>query len=228
MSPPGAGFDRESNQRTGQHRSPVAPDDVLTAAVTLNVLARCPDDSPSWGRVCATTGWTATATVGHIVDALLYYAGQVARRARGHLPVLRDGRAAPPGQQLDNVVTAAHVLACTLRDLGGERAWHPSGLADAEGWAGMAVTEVLVHGHDAARVLGVDLTLPEAVCARTLERVFPWVPLVGAPPGRLLLAVTGRTSVPDEPSDPDWWWQSAPLQEWDGTPQRRTAPPIWR
>jgi hypothetical protein len=31
------------------------------------------------------------------------------------------------------------------------RAWHPSGKADASGWAGLAVAELLVHGHDVAR-----------------------------------------------------------------------------
>ena len=30
------------------------------------------------------------------------------------------------------------------------------------------------------------------------------------------------------PSDPGWWWQSAPLAEWDGKPRRRTSPPRWR
>ena len=74
----------------------------------------------------------------HVVDALLFYAGQVARRADRRLPVLRDGRAAPPSEQLDNVLTAAHLLTGQLRDLGTERAWHPSGSADAAGWAGMA------------------------------------------------------------------------------------------
>jgi len=61
----------------------------------------------------------------HVVDALLFYAGQVARRAGRRLPVLRDGRAAPPSEQLDNVLTAAHLLTGQLRDLGTERAWAP-------------------------------------------------------------------------------------------------------
>ena len=28
-------------------------------------------------------------------------------------------------------------------------------------------------------------------------------------------------------TDADWWWQSAPLAEWDGAPRRRTSPPPW-
>jgi len=77
---------------------------------------------------------------------VLFYAGQVARRADRRLPVLRNGRAALPSEQVDNVLTAAHLLSAQLRDIGTGRAWHPSGLADATGWAGVAVTEILVHG----------------------------------------------------------------------------------
>jgi hypothetical protein len=122
-------------------------------------------------------------------------------------------------------VTAVHVLAGLLRDLGPARAWHPSGLADASGWAGMAVTELLVHGHDVARALEIELPLPKQICRRTLIRVFPWVSLDLGPPEALLLAVTGRARVHGIPHDPEWWWQSAPVAEWDGKPRRRTSPP---
>jgi hypothetical protein len=203
-------------------------DDVLTAAAALEALGRTADGSPLWDTPAAPTTWTAARTLEHVADALVFYAGQVARRADRRLPVLRDGRDAPPGEQLDNVGTAAHLLAGQLRDLGQGRAWHPSGFADATGWAGMAVTELLVHGHDVARALHVPLSLPPDVCARTLARVFPWVGAEDAPPPARLLAVTGRAHVPGIPHDPDWWWQSAPLADWDGRPRRRTALPAWR
>ncbi len=119
------------------------------------------------------------------------------------------------------------MLTGLLRDLGTGRAWHPSGLADAGGWVGMAVTEILVHGHDAAAALGVELPLPGQVCARTLARVFPWVPAIAVEPEHLLLAVTGRARVSGLSADPEWWWQSAPISEWDGRPRRRTSPPGW-
>ncbi|WP_147918451.1 hypothetical protein [Ruania zhangjianzhongii] len=202
-------------------------EDVVTAAEALLPLGERADGNPAWQSAAAPTSWSAAHTVEHIADALTFYAGQIARRADRRLPVLRDGRAAPPGEQLDNVLTAAHVLTGQLRCLGAERAWHPSGLADAAGWAGMAVTEVLVHGTDAARAVGVRLELPAAVCARTVARVFPWIDRSLAPPAELLLGVTGRLAVPGVPSDPGWWWQSAPLQEWDGTPQRRDISPGW-
>ncbi len=141
--------------------------------------------------------------------------------------MLRDGRTAPASEQVDNAISAAHVLAGLLRGLGSARAWHPSGVADASGWVGMAVTEILVHGHDTAAALGIELPLPTQVCARTVARVFPWVSQTAAGPEQLLLAATGRDSIVGVPADTQWWWQSAPLSEWDGRPRRRTDPPGW-
>jgi uncharacterized protein (TIGR03083 family) len=203
-------------------------DDLVLAAAALTPLTLRADDDPVWQGVAAPTRWTAAESVEHLTDALLFYCGQVARRADRRLPVLRDGRSAPPSEHLDNVVTATAMLVAQLRDLGPGRAWHPSGSADAAGWAGMAVTELLVHGVDAARALGLTLDLPADVCARTAARVFPWLDHRAAEPAALLLAVTGRTEVPGVPHDSDWWWQSAPLQEWNGHPRRRTTPPGWR
>lgn len=186
-----------------------------------------PDSDPLWTAGPPAPGWTAARTVEHVADALVFYAGQVARRATHRLPTLRDGREAPPSEQLEDVRTAAHLLAGVLRDLGHERAWHPSGSADVAGWVGMAVTEVLVHGCDVAGLLGVGLDLPADLCRRTVARVFPWVDLRLDDPATLLLAVTGRAQVAGVPDDPDWWWQSAPLTEWDGRPRRRDVPPGW-
>lgn len=211
-----------------ERRAVIPLDDISTAAGALQPLSAREDHDPAWQRVASPTFWTAARTVEHVTDALLFYCGQVARRADRRLPVLRDGRNAPPSEHIDNVLTAASVLTALLRDLGSARAWHPSGSADASGWAGMAVTEILVHGVDAARGIGMYLALPADVCARTVARVFPWVDPTVAEPAALLLAVTGRFDLPGVPRDPDWWWQSAPLQEWDGRPRRRDTPPGWR
>jgi len=221
-----AAADRTVVRETGSVLGP-EPADVTAAAAALAALTTVDDDDPGWSTIALPTQWTAGRTVEHIADALLFYAAQVARRAQHRLPVLRDGRPAPAWEQVDNAVTAAYVLEGLLHELGSGRAWHPSGLADASGWAGMAVTEILVHGYDAAAALGVELALPGQVCARTVARVFPWVSLTVAEPEQLLLAVTGRARVSGVPADPQWWWQSAPLSEWDGRPRRRSSPPGW-
>ncbi len=126
---------------------------------------------------------------------MLFYAGQLARHADRRLPVLHNGRAALPSERVDDVLTAAHVLSAQLRELGTARAWRPSGLADATGWAGVAVTEVVVHGSDVASALHLELPIPAEACARTVSKVFPLIPPVVAAPGRLLLAATGRAEV---------------------------------
>ncbi|ORI19861.1 hypothetical protein BJD99_00810 [Rhodococcus sp. 1163] len=203
------------------------PDDVVHAAQALHALTAIPDISMQWSNTADPTQWTALHTIEHISDALLFYSGQVARRAQVRLPVLRDGREARASEHLDNVLSTAHVLAALLRDLGDQRAFHPSGTADAAGWAGMAVTEILVHGTDAARAVGMLLDFPENGCARTVSRVFPWIDTTLGSPPELLLAVTGRTVVAGVHSDPDWWWQSAQLTEWNGLPARRDVKPGW-
>ena len=123
--------------------APPGDDDVVVAAAALAPLASVGDHDLRWLRIATSTAWTAARTIEHLGDALLFYSGQVVRRAERRIPVLRDGRAAPPSEQLDNAATAAHMLAGLLRDLRSARAWHPSGLADASGWTGMAVTELL-------------------------------------------------------------------------------------
>jgi len=221
-------------QKDGHVLDP-APADVVLAAEALTPLAAVPDQDPRWEQLAVPTLWPADRALQHITDALLYYAGHVARRADRRLPPLRTESFAPPSELLDNVLTAAHVLAGLLRDLGTGRAWHPSGQADAAGWTGMAVTEILVHGYDTATALGVTLPLPAQVCARTVARVFPWMPtgtvagtVAGTGAGmvaadQLLLAITCRVHLDGLACDPHWWWQSAPLSEWDGQPRRRTA-----
>ena len=137
---------------------------------------------------------------------MLFYAGQLARRADRRLPVFRNGRAAPPFEQVDNVLTAAHVLSAQLRELGTARAWHPSGLADATGWPAWR----------SPRSSCTDLMWPRRCISSCPFRRRPV-----AAPGRLLLAATGRAEVHGVRVDQEWWWQSAPLSQWDGAARRR-------
>ena len=205
------------------------PADVVAAAAALEVLAARDDEDHRWELPASPTRWSAARSTGHVADALVHYASLVATRSASARPPVRDGRAAPPSGQLLDVAGAAAVLAAVLRDLGDGLARHPAGTADAAGWAGMAVTEVLVHGTDVARALDVGLVLPEDVCERTVRRVFPWVApvLADAAASCVLLAVTGRDAVAGIDADPQWWWQAGPLAAWDGSPRRRTRPPQW-
>lgn len=206
----------------------LAPGDVDRAAAWVaDVAARVPEER--W-HVAADGGWSPRRTLDHIVDALVLYCGYVATRATDRMRPLRDGDPqATPGELVDAVLTASTILRALLDAMpDGERAYHRSGRADRTGWIGMACTELLVHGHDIAVATGADVAPPDdGLAGAVVDRVLPWAPSDASGWARLLWA-TGRAplgSLP--PQDADWWWQSAPLSEWDGQPRRRDVPPQW-
>jgi hypothetical protein len=198
------------------------PADVRTAAAeAVRRFAALPAEA--WAQSAA--DWTRRRTLDHLVDTLTLYAAYVGTRARERLVPPRDGDpAAPVDRLLVDLSAAADRLAGLLTAMAdGERAFHPSGPADRTGWIGMACTELLVHTWDATGAAAAEL---EPLAAAVVDRVLPWAP-PGDGWGRLLQA-TGRAPLgPVPPAGADWWWQSAPLAEWDGHPRRRTAPPQW-
>jgi hypothetical protein len=207
---------------------PVLPDDLLgAAAVCREALA--PAVGADWGRRAGELAWTCRRTLDHIPDALLLYAGMLAIRAEGRVPVVRDGDVDQPIEGLLGLVAiGAAVLAEVARAAPeGARAFHPAGRADACGFVAMGCTEILVHTADIARGLGLDFRPPDDLAGRVLARLFPWAPADGDPWAALLWAA-GRGGLPGrERPGPDWYWHSAPLTEWDGTVKRRAAPPAW-
>jgi hypothetical protein len=202
---------------------------VVTDAATwaARSLAGVPPDA--WQLPGTTVSWTPRQTLDHIIDSLFLHAAYVARRAATRISPPRNGDPSAGPEHLRDVLTsAAAVHAHLLEELPtGVRVFHPSGLADAEGWIGMACTEVLVHTYDVAAATGIRLEPPVRLAAAVVARVLPWA--YGREDGwaRLLWA-TGRAPLGDRPPAPaDWWWQSAPLAQWDGRPRRRTVPPAW-
>jgi hypothetical protein len=206
------------------------PEHVLEASAWLVGIARRVPPG-RWEAEAEGSTWSARRTVDHCVDTLLLYSTLVASRATGRLRPPRNGDPeASPSQLVDVLGASAAVLAEVLRCLpAGTRAFHPSGLADRSGWAGMACTELLVHGSDLARATAVPLEAPVELAAVTVRRVLPWAAADGEGDGwQQLLWATGRAPLGQRPAEAaDWWWQSAPLDEWDGRPRRRTAPPQW-
>jgi hypothetical protein len=202
----------------------LTPDDLRAAAGWAGRrFAVLPDDA--WDQPAP--DWTPRRTLDHLVDTMELYAAYVATRAAGRLAPPRDGDpGASRAELLAQLALSAEKLAALLdRMADGERAFHPSGLADRTGWVGMACTELLVHTRDAAGP-DPDDAAQDLLAGRVVDRVLPWTP-PGDGWGRLLQA-TGRAALGDVPAaGADWWWQSAPLAEWDGRPRRRTSPPQW-
>lgn len=81
----------------------------------------------------------------------------------------------------------------------------------------MACDELLVHGDDAARGLGVSFSTDRRLAAGVLSRVFPWHALSpGEDPWEVLLWANGRRDLPGRDHQDRWRWHTQPLSEWDG------------
>jgi hypothetical protein len=112
---------------------------------------------------------------------------------------------------LEFAVTGGRVLASMVRTSGPHvRAYHPAGMADPEGFAGLGCYEALLHGNDIAQGFGLSLDPPRDVCRRVLARIFPQVPadLAQSEPWSALLQAGGRIELPGQPR---WRPHPAPL-----------------
>ena len=103
-------------------------------------------------------------------------------------------------------------------------------MADTSGFLAMAIDEILVHGADAANGLGLAYDPPEHLARKIVDRLFPWAP-TDTDAWTALLWANGRVRLPGHPEiAPNWGWQCAPLDEWDGTIRVFKRPPhsfVW-
>ena len=168
---------RQKSTHVGSRaRSKVTAND-LDSAVSAALTELNAGVDRDWTVAAHGLKWSRARTSGHIADDLGAYANAVGRVCADWLPALhlrteaqyRAGRPTEPhrrdGRLLSTVVRAAPA---------GTRAYHPYGLADAEGFTALAVAEVLLHTHDI--VSGLELTYqpPDAdLCARVIDRLHP-------------------------------------------------------
>ncbi|WHT23058.1 hypothetical protein N8J89_18895 [Crossiella sp. CA-258035] len=191
----------------------VSPDD-LDALTNHLADTLAPATTRDWSAHPGTGDWTAWHTAEHLGDCLLSYAAQLVAQPDGRYVrfeafVDKDAGAA---EVLEFAVTGARILASTVRTAGPEvRAYHPTGLADPAGFAGMGCVEVLVHGHDIAQGLGLALDPPREACARVLSRMFPHrtEQLGEVGPWQGLLWATNRISLPGKGQQTGWRWRGA-------------------
>lgn len=211
------------------------PGDItLAASIAIDTLT--PGLDRDWTVRAGDLEWSCRYTLDHIVDALAIYASAIA------LPVLSREGWIPPrnGDPNATILDLLHALrrgAAVLEKVCDAspppaRAFHPSGMSDADGFRAMACSEVLTHTDDILLGFGnASAFEPQsALCERILRRVFPWSPDAGACPDRWLAVkwACGRIALPGYPRlDDRWWWHAAPIAEWDGTRNERNAPPAW-
>ena len=195
---------------------PVTADD-LDAAVSTAVTTLRPATGRDWSVPAGALEWDCWHTAEHIGDCLLSYAGQLVAQPTTRFvrfEVYADTDAAP-AEVLEFAEAGGRILAATVRTAPAHvRAYHPTGMADPEGFAGMGCVEALVHGHDIAQGLGLALDPPREVCTRVLARMFPHVADVAdLDPWMALLWATGRIALPGRPRVTHWRWHGAPPGE---------------
>ena len=206
----------------------VTPDDLRAASAYCAAALTVPDEH-DWDAPAGDLDRTCRDTLDHIVSTMTFYASQLANEGPSRLPPLRKhDLTASVADTLELVVSGAAVLAAVARASAPDaRAFHPGGLADAEGFLAMGCDEILVHTGDIGEGLGITVDPPADLCALVVARLFPWAP-TDTEPWPTLLWANGRAPLGDRDRlDADWYWQCAPLSEWDGTAARRTKPPAW-
>jgi hypothetical protein len=190
-------------------------DDDLDAAISTVVSTLRPAAGQDWSARAGTLEWDCWHTAEHIGDCLLSYAAQLvvqpaARYVRFLASAEKDASAA---EVLEFAEAGGRILAATVRATSPRvRAYHPAGMADAEGFAAMGCVETLLHGLDIAQGLKLDLDPPPGVCASVLARMFPQAAadLADADPWAALQWATGRTELPGHPQLQQWRWHAAP------------------
>ncbi|MEV6640351.1 hypothetical protein [Amycolatopsis sp. NPDC051371] len=189
----------------------------LDAAIACLADALRPAVAKDWTTVPGTGDLDGFRTAEHIGDCLLSYAAQlVSRRPSGYVPFLAAlEKDASSADALEFALAGSAILAAVVRSAPPEaRAYHPTGMADPAGFAAMGCAEVLVHGEDIARGLGLALDPPREICARTVARLFPHVgDVADLDPWTALLWATDRAEVPGRSLQTGWRWQGAPLDE---------------
>lgn len=160
-----------------------------------------------WDERAGSLDWSCRGTAAHLADVLFSYAGQVlAQPQESYLPMevaVEDD--ATPDRLVASVVTCAQLLHLACRAApDGLRAWHPAGIADAEGFAAMGAVELLVHTHDVADGLGLGWTPARELTGPVLARLFPHAP--AGDPTEVLLWCCGRIALADRPRLDTWRW----------------------
>jgi hypothetical protein len=194
----------------------VTADDLDTVISTV-VSSLRPATSRDWSAQAGTLEWDCWHTAEHIGDCLLSYAAQLAvRPATRYVRFLATAdKNASPAEVLEFAETGGRILAATVRTAPSHAlAWHPTGMADPEGFAAMGCVETLLHGHDIACGLGLSPDPPRELCRRVIARMFPQeaAGLAAADPWEALQWATGRTELAGHPQRNEWRWHGAPLQ----------------
>jgi uncharacterized protein (TIGR03083 family) len=200
--------------------------DIRAAADAVLALLGAAVDR-DWSVPVPGLDFTVASVVAHAVEAPIWYAVDLWEGPTDNAAYEVRARAdAGNGRLLNSLVAGTAVCAASVDAApSSTRGFHPCGAPDPEGFAAMACDELLVHGHDAARGLGLTFAPDDDLAERVLLRLFPWhADDRPDDPWTALLWANGRITPPGRPRREGWRWHCAPLAEWDGTdPLPRTG-----
>jgi hypothetical protein len=198
--------------------------DVIAAVeVAYNTLAPVVDHD--WSVKAGTLEWSCRQTLDHLSSGLSFYYSSLAISA--------TERIQRPQAVSDQLTIAdlllllkanATILARVVESSpSSTRGFHPAGMADPSGFAAMGCDEILIHTSDIAAGLGVVFQPLADLSARVVDRLFPWAP-TDYDQWQTLLWANGRTWLPNWGLlEDNWYWQCAPLSEWNGTINKRKS-----
>ncbi|MEU3777550.1 GNAT family N-acetyltransferase [Streptomyces sp. NPDC032472] len=191
---------------------------AIDRAVSLTVQALRAAAHLDWSVPAAGLEWSCHETAVHVVNDFIVYGARITERiADGSTPIERyTAPGAAPSVVVDAIEAAGRKLTAAVSAADpDDRAWHPYGTSDADGFAAMGVVETLLHTHDILEGLGVQDFEPEPeLCEHALDRLFPHVPR-GAAPWTALLWATGRADLADLPRQTVWRWYADPVPAGD-------------
>ena len=193
-------------------------DDVLAAAELCRTMLE-PALAADWAVPVPGLEFTVASVVAHAAEAPLWYSLDIWSGQEDAAFEVKVRPDAPNERLLASLVASASALAAGVDAApAGTRGFHPFGSPDPAAFAAMACDELLVHGDDAARGLGLAFVPDRRLASAVRERLFPWhVVRPGEDPWRVLLWANGRTDLEGRPRQVGWRWHCAPLSEWDGT-----------
>ncbi|MGW0392651.1 GNAT family N-acetyltransferase [Streptomyces sp. NPDC003042] len=189
----------------------------LTLALASAVRALRDAVRLDWSVPAAGLEWSCHDTAVHVADDLTGFAAQLAGRVAGSwLPMEVVAAPGTPPTALVGLVEASGRLlsAAVYAARQDDRAWHPAGVAGADGFAAMGAAEILLHTHDILGGLGITHWRPSGrTTVQVLDRLFPHVPRPAAgDPWDALLAATGRADLPGLPRQRTWRWYNDPIR----------------
>ena len=163
-----------------------------------------------WSVRAGQLEWNVDFTIEHIAAALSKYTLYLASRSREFIAVrIANWVDASQQERLDAIPrlgqALANVASMTPPDV---RAFHASGMFDADGYVALGCLEALLHGHDVASGLDLSFEPPADIVRPVVARLMPWIESTWD-------ALLRYARI--ENDDDSWRILTSPIAEWDGT-----------